>query len=1213
MFGYGSAWVMEKIIGALTDYHLRSDVDLETRDTWVDVADYDDNGITAGDRIQVTSRIRETVSKTSYGYNQDVIDSYITPVYQYYVPNASNAGSFSYTVTGANLGPTRWADHDTGVWFQPAMGQVNLPVTVWLQSNYKVIYDEIVCGVHSRKSYTDSTTSDKSTLYFDVLPPNIQSIADGSWTCITPLDRDSDGLADSVEGIQNPEPLYKIVNKNSGLSLGAAALGSSVQGSAYEGSVNQMWKLSPDLADDEVALKAWNGKYTGLYSGELATVADNYKQGLERFRIIDLGDGSVALKAANGSYVSASTVYYPNQVVATNAFQIGAKEKFELLYQDDGTVALKAWNGRYVSADLAAYPGKLTAVATQIGDREKFRIAGSGYYQVYAQSTNGVLSIADGTATDGANVVTKPYTGPYDDQRWTLVPAGEGYYKIAAKHSGKVLGISGSAVNGANIVQETYSGSDDQKWRLEPVKSPTNFYYVWDSDADGLSDGFEVRNIAELGTSATNADTDSDGLNDKLELEIGTSPTNRDTDSDGLMDYEEYRGWPITFTHNGHTFTEFVWPDPLTVDSDDDGLSDYEEYQNGLNPRSGDTDGDGIGDADEVPVVGMVAAKAQAVADTDGDGLTDPVEEAGWDVTFTNATGSHTVHANSDPWLRDTDFDGLSDGEESILLSNPRAIDTDGDGLNDFVETQLGTNPVNYDTDGDGLDDGTERTFGSDLKKADTDGDGLNDSREVDLGSSPLKDDSDGDGLSDSQEVAFGSNPNKPDSDEDLLLDDREYALGTDPNNADSDQDTLTDGYEVIMGTNPLNKDSDGEGMEDGEEVLLWTNPLNSDSDHDGLTDFQEVHQYSTNPLSADSDNDGINDSLDPDTTTPIPQELCVLYDEDIPNLSALKTVFSQYPNMIHGTLEEIPNYQDMDYVILLGNPTAQEGTVGNIVYNLLSEEERQRMLDPHYRFAARVNVWPGNKLVVILTQPQRADRWRVFAFLKNLKVELVENSIKADYPFANNYFYVQGEKWVDTYLEMNLSQPFTPSIEITRYSDGTTPHPLDWDNGLSPDELPVGKYIDIWVSENVQSQTIDNLDNALFKIHYTALDLDRTPGKDGDATDPGDIDETTLCLYRWDEGQGKWIKVTPALNWVNHVGVNTTNLQSFGKLYEGYVWADVSHFSLYALAGRPRNSNPVPNPVPTTSLWGSIALAIILAGTMVWLMRRRQNHKLIH
>ena len=1210
-FGYGSAWVMEKIIGLLTDYDLRSDVDLETRDTWVDVEDYDDNGITQGDRIEVRSRIRELVSKTSKGYNQDVVDSYITPVYQYYVPNASNAGSFTYPVTGANLGPTRWADHDTGVWFQPASAQVNLPVAVWLQSDYKIYYDQIVAGVHTRKSYLSSSTSDKSTLYFDVLPPNIHQFGSGEWTWLSSLDKDGDGLANGVESIVNPEPVYRIVNKNSGLSLGAAVLGSNVQVSAYESSSNQMWKLSPDLAHNQVALKAWNGKYAGLYSGALATVADNYNQGLERFRIIDLGDGKVALKASNGWYVSAGQGYNPDQVMAITGL-LGAKEKFELVYQDDGRVALKAWNGRYVSADLAAYPGKLMAVATQVGDREKFWIAGSGYYQFYSRFNNGVFSIDDGSATDGANVVTKLYTGSGDDQRWTLESVGEGYYKIVARHSGKVLGISGAAVNGANVVQETYSGSDDQKWKLDPVMSISN-PYAWDTEADGLSDGFEARNI-ELGASSASPDTDGDGLFDGLEVEIGTSPASNDTDGDGLTDYEEYRGWQITFTYNGHTFTEFVWPDPLVVDSDGDGLADYEEYLNRLNPRSADTDGNGTGDADEVPVVGMVAVKAQAIAntDTDGDGLTDLVEEAGLDLTFTDASGSHTVHATSDPWLRDTDFDGLSDGEESNLLSNPRAIDTDGDGLNDLVERGLGTNIALYDTDSDGLDDGTERTFGSDPRKADTDGDGLNDRQEVDLGSSPVKADSDGDWLSDSQEVAFGSNPNKPDSDEDLLLDNREYALGTDPNNADSDQDTLTDGYEVIIGTNPLNKDSDGEGMEDGEEVLLWSDPLKLDSDHDGLTDFQEVHVYSTNPLSADSDNDGINDSLDPDTTTPIPQELCVLYDEDIPNLSAIKTVFSQYPNMIHGTLEEIPNYQDMDYVILLGNPSAQEGTVGNIVYNLLSEEERQRMLDPHYRFAARVNVWPGNKLVVILTQPQRADRWRVFAFLKNLRVELVENSIKADYPFANNYVYVQGEKWVDTYLEMNLSQPLTPSIKITRYSDDTTPHPLDWDSGLAPDELPVGKYIDIWVSENVQSQTIDNLDNALFKIHYTALDLDRTPGKDGDSTDPDDIDETTLSLYRWDEGQGKWIKVTPALNWVNDVGVNTTNLQSFGKLYEGYVWADVDHFSLYALAGRPRNPNPVPN-VPTTSSWGSIVLAIILGGTMVWLMRRRQNHKLIH
>ncbi len=54
----------------------------------------------------------------------------------------------------------------------------------------------------------------------------------------------------------------------------------------------------------------------------------------------------------------------------------------------------------------------------------------------------------------------------------------------------------------------------------------------------------------------------------------------------------------------------------------------------------------------------------------------------------------------------DTDSDGLSDSQESILGTDPLVADTDADGINDGDEVNLyGTNPLSADTDGDGLSD----------------------------------------------------------------------------------------------------------------------------------------------------------------------------------------------------------------------------------------------------------------------------------------------------------------------------------------------------------------------------------------------------------------------------------------------------------------------------------------------------------------------------
>jgi hypothetical protein len=107
-------------------------------------------------------------------------------------------------------------------------------------------------------------------------------------------------------------------------------------------------------------------------------------------------------------------------------------------------------------------------------------------------------------------------------------------------------------------------------------------------------------------------------------------------------------------------------------------------------------------------------------------------ETDGWDITVTtNAVDqsdtftiivsqpvTSTVHVTSDPYLKDTDFDGLSDFEEWQFGTNPRLIDTDGDGLTDLREINLGTDIANFDTDGDGLDEGAELTFGSDPGQA---------------------------------------------------------------------------------------------------------------------------------------------------------------------------------------------------------------------------------------------------------------------------------------------------------------------------------------------------------------------------------------------------------------------------------------------------------------------------------------------------------------
>jgi len=1048
-FGKGSGWIIEKIVGALTDYKLRSKVDLEMKGSMLDIMDYDDNGLTVGDRIVLRSTIIERITKTDRGSHDDVMDSYITPGYSANIIGNSGKGDvFHHTLYHVEHDSWREYGHDIGLWVEPKRSMINYPIWVYLSADYKVYYDECFCGICSRKSHSGTQENPAQTFYFDVLPGTLDDFLD--WDAITRNDNDGDGLTNVVEkGNDATGNYYGIINNNSGMCLdvqgGGDADGANIHQWGYKGHDNQIWELEP--AED-------------------------------------------------------------------------------------------------------------------------------GYFAITNKHSGKCMDVEEGSTEDGGNIHQWEYKG-HDNQEWELEPVGNGYYNIINRNSGKCVDVQGkSTEDGANIHQWEYKGHDNQKWKLEPAETSTD-KWKWDSDGDGLSDGFEVNSVVDYGTDPARSDTDGDGLNDAKELRIGTSPIRADTDGDGLTDYGEYRGWQIDLTYCGQSFTTHVWSDPISNDTDLDGLKDHEEYQRGLNPRSNDTDGDGILDADESIIsrsggrpYGADLTRSDSL-DSDSDGLSDESEAAGRLVFIFDASGSHTVQVTSDPLLPDTDFDGLDDSLEFTLGSNPRDVDTDGDGLSDRTEKELGMNLSHHDIDGDGLDDGVEATFGSDPWSNDTDSDGLSDHEEFGLGSDPASNDTDRDGLEDSVEALYNSNLVRPDSDEDLLFDNMEYLIGTDPNHPDSDDDGHHDGYEYIMDMDPLSNDTDGDGVSDGDELELHMNPLSNDTDGDGLDDLREL-ELGTNPVSGDTDRDGVGDAEDHDSYTEHVEHVILVFDahkdtyEFADRLSAFVNVTVVTPD------ELLRNHSNAQHIVIVGRPYPGNDTAGNLSYTLLKDtgEILTDMQESDYdRLAVGYGIWNSTQTIVMLSHPYHSDHWRVLSILKSTNVMIQPDSVYVEYPSPRDYFTVEAIKEIDSFIWVDLERSVTPTVEMTRYNSSTTPFALDHALGMMREEEAVGRYLEIIVSENVQNETGDIINWAHIIMYYTAWDLDRTG--DGDANDTDDVNETALSVYYFDESSDDWMKLSVELDWVFDIKVNTTNREHYGKEYEGEVMLNVSRLLLFGLAGK--------------------------------------------
>ena len=272
-----------------------------------------------------------------------------------------------------------------------------------------------------------------------------------------------------------------------------------------------------------------------------------------------------------------------------------------------------------------------------------------------------------------------------------------------------------------------------------------------------------------------------------------------------------------------------------------------------------------------------------------GQWLWGPLLERSYNLTFPRldptysevALDDGTRGGEGDPLQIDLGNDP-SPAHTAYLLQPPDAnaaeVDRDADLLKDAQELDLGTDPFLADTDGDGLADGDETDFYStDPLRADTDGDGLDDQEEVAvIFTNPFLVDTDGDGIDDAAEVAAQTNPLDMLSLPPTATPEPTATPSPTPLPSPTPQSSPAAPAATPVGpgeATPMDAATRVPAAlptlaPEATPISHKATPISTPGaavaalalDNDGLTTLDEIAIYGTDPVVADTDGDGMND-----------------------------------------------------------------------------------------------------------------------------------------------------------------------------------------------------------------------------------------------------------------------------------------------------------------------------------------------------------------
>jgi len=126
---------------------------------------------------------------------------------------------------------------------------------------------------------------------------------------------------------------------------------------------------------------------------------------------------------------------------------------------------------------------------------------GTAYYRLTARHSGKVIDVINASTANNAEVKQWSWNGG-GNQKWAFEDAGGGYFRIVNLNSGKCLDVAGaSTADGANIIQYTCGGGTNQQWQWAPIGS---FFQIrarhsgkcLDVVGSGTGDGTDIQQFA---------------------------------------------------------------------------------------------------------------------------------------------------------------------------------------------------------------------------------------------------------------------------------------------------------------------------------------------------------------------------------------------------------------------------------------------------------------------------------------------------------------------------------------------------------------------------------------------------------------------------------------------------------------------------------------------------------------------------------------------